>query len=89
MGTRALDFDYTFTNHYAGSVDVSSSPGAQLPRGPDMSSVVCRKALDVATGTARLRKPLCKCKGEGGRVPFCGEGEIVRSDEMGWCVYII
>ena len=39
-----------------------------------MSSIVCRKGVDVAVGDARLRKPLCKCKGEGGRVPFCGEG---------------
>ena len=75
---RALEFDYTFTTSYRGSLAAVPELGSGLPCSPDTSSLLRHAAVDLAKGTARLRKPLCKCRGVGGRVPFCGEGS--RSD---------
>jgi len=68
----AVDWDYTFTNTYPGSVTMlpRGSRGPIGPSRPDSSSFIGRAAVDLATGTAQLRKPLCKCKGDGGRPAF-------------------
>ena len=86
-----VDWDYTFTNAYQGSMDVIDTDclhdeepqhqtRLQKPRCtvPDSSSFVSREAVDLASGKAQLRKPLCKCKGEGGRPAFF---KVTRSHE--------
>ena len=38
---------------------------------PDSSSFIAKKTIDADFGPrAQLRKPICKCKGDGGRAPF-------------------
>jgi hypothetical protein len=66
---QRVDYDYTFTTPYMGTTDVAPRDvfgPAQL----DSSSFLGRKAVDLARGSAQLRRPLCKCRGEGGRVPI-------------------
>lgn len=75
----AADWDYTFTSAYPGSVTVlpRGSRGPIGPSRPDSSSFIGRVAVDVTSGTAQLRKPICKCKGDGGRPAFievCANG---------------
>ena len=55
------EWDYTFTTPYAGATAVAPL-GAGVPARPNDSSVVKRSAVNLATGKARLRSPLCKCK---------------------------
>ena len=55
------EWDYTFTTPYAGATVVAPL-GAGVPARPNDSSVVKRSAVNLATGKARLRSPLCKCK---------------------------
>ena len=64
------DYDFTYTSAYAGGTDVARFIGEHLPVRPDTGSPIARPAADLACGEARLRKPLCKCKGYGGRVPL-------------------
>ena len=57
----------------ADAVKEGIASGAVAPRTstqPDTSSFLGRPATDLACGTAKLRKPLCKCRGTGGRVPL-------------------
>ena len=69
MEGMLLDWDYTFTTNYAGSTVVAPL-AVGCPAVPDTSTFVARPAVDLASGSARLRQPLCKCKGIGGRPSF-------------------
>jgi hypothetical protein len=60
--TAALEpapWDYTFTTPYAGAT-ARAPLGAGLPAMPDASSFYAHPALDLASGSVQLRKPLCK-----------------------------
>eukprot|EP00941_MAST-03F_sp_MAST-3F-sp1_P003301 g3301.t1 len=55
-------WDYTFTTPYAGSTTFFRKEGAKIvPPQPDGKSVYSRPSIDLASGPAKLRKPLCKC----------------------------
>ena len=62
-------WDYTFTTAYPGAVAVAP-PGAGVPSQPDGTTFYARAAVDLADGPARLRRPLCKCRGASGRPPL-------------------
>ena len=51
------EWDYSFTTAYAGATTRSSGAAAQ----PDGRSLHARPAVELASGPARLRRPLCKC----------------------------
>jgi len=79
------DYDYTFTTAHPGAVDIASSGVWEPATQPNSSSFVCRPAgpaVDRATGNAQLRKPLCKCKGEGGRTPFLKPPALQRPSSI-------
>ena len=63
-------WEYTFTTTYPGATTMlpPRAPAAMhLPPQPDQTSFYSRPAVDLASGTAKLRRPLCKCKGVNGR----------------------
>lgn len=62
----AAEWDYSFTTDYVGATAVAPL-GTGLPLQPDDASLYARPAADLASGRARLRKPLCKCRGVTGR----------------------
>ena len=63
------EWDYTFTTAYAGAVSVAPL-GVGVPAQPDGRTFYARAAVDLASGEAKLRRPLCKCKGTNGRAPL-------------------
>lgn len=63
-------WEYTFTTTYPGATTMlpPRAPAAtHLPPQPDQTSFYSRPAVDLASGMAKLRRPLCKCKGVNGR----------------------
>jgi hypothetical protein len=58
-------WDYSFTTPYAGTVDYF--PAGTVTDEPDGCSLYSRPAVDLASGAATLRKPLCQCRGASGR----------------------
>ena len=86
-GFVADPWDYTFTTTYAGNTAIAAL-GSGLPTQLDNRSFYARPATDLASGNARLRKPLCKCKGVKGvgltygeSAPVAGPGGGQRSQQ--------
>ena len=65
----APEWEYTFTTAYPGATTVTPV-GTQ----PDGTSIYPRPAVDLASGQAQLRKPLCKCRGANGLAPLARLG---------------
>jgi len=78
--TPSVDYDYTYTTLYSGGTDVIDHTMSKDGDNDDFnylqndsSSFVAKKVIDnfqKLGGPARLRRPICKCKGDGGRAPF-------------------
>lgn len=84
-----VDYDYTYTTPYAGATDVIyqsiNNEGNSNYLEVDSSSFVAKKVFDNSPdfGPARLRKPICKCKGDGGRAPFVQRKNLRNSTSQG------
>jgi len=76
--TPSVHYDYTYTTLYPGGTDIIDQTSSNRDNNlnhlqNDSSSFVAKKVIDNSEklgGPARLRKPICKCKGDGGRAPF-------------------
>ena len=65
----APEWEYTFTTAYPGATTI-----APVCTQPDGTSIYPRPAVDLASGQAQLRKPLCKCRGANGLAPLARLG---------------
>ena len=66
---EAPQWEYTFTTAYPGAMTVEPV-GTQ----PDGTSIYSRPAVNLASGKAQLRKPLCKCRGANSLAPLARLG---------------
>jgi len=97
-GIPLVDYDYTYTTLYSGgtdSIDSTSSTDDNdcIPSNYDYlqidsTSFVAKKVRDDDNsqklgGPARLREPICKCKGDGGRAPFIQNKTSTQTEGLG------
>lgn len=76
---KSVDWDWTFTTPYTGCVTVAPL-GTAAPVKPDSSSIFPRAELNLACGQAKLRNPLCNCRGTPRPVLSMPPPEVSKSD---------
>jgi len=87
--TPSVDYDYTYTTLYPGGTDMvlksDDEEGTLNYLDADSSSFVAKRVINNSPqfGPARLRKPICKCKGDGGRAPFVQRTKVRQSTVQG------
>jgi len=88
--TPSVEYDYTYTTLYPGGTDIIEQTRSNYINDlnylkDNSSSFIAKKVIEKPenlVGPARLRKPLCRCRGDGGRAPFFKKNIHVKVEEV-------